>query len=682
MENTIQGVFAVAESERASILSRIRRLTAEGGGASDAQLLDRFAANRDEAAFELLLWRHARLVFGVCLRVLHDLHDAEDAFQATFLALARHAGRIAQREAVAGWLHKVAYRVALTARSQRARRGAREQLIGSAEHISIASDAEAPAEHQELQRVLDQEIGRLPERFRAAVVLCYLEGKSVDEAARLLGCPRGTVASRLARARQRLQVRLAGRGLAVTAALAVLTQANAAPPPLSLIPTLAVAALRYTAGGAAMEGAFSSRITALTEEVLRAMFLHKLKSGIVLLIALIGILLAGSGLAVGLRAHAGPEAEPPSAGEGSKAEAAGREEQAGDKPAAERPHTVTVSRPLRREAAPYEVYTGRLEARRAVDVYPAVSGVVQKVCFKAGAEVKQGDVLFLLDSRVFQLALEKAKADLAGAEAKKTRSDADLKRARQHLQVNAIARSDFDQLTEAAATAEAAVKTAQVEVERARLDLDSTHITAPVSGRVGRPLVEPGTLVFRGQERATLLTTVTALDPIGLTFEMDEGSFLRYQRLLREQKVKGVGSSLRMGLTGENGFPHEGTLDSFDDRVNPQTGSVSVRGSFPNPGQLLLPGMFARVRMTVGPVRAVLEVPEEAIQSDQGKKYVLVLGEGNIVQRRAVTLAWPDKDMRIIEKGLGVEDWVVIAGLAGIHPGDSVEPRKKTTPER
>jgi HlyD family secretion protein len=193
----------MAESERASILSWIRRMTAEASGASDAQLLDRFAANRDEAAFELLLRRHAQVVFGVCLRVLHDLHDAEDAFQATFLALARHAGRITKREAVAGWLHKVAYRTALTARGQRARRNVGEKFLGAVEQLAVAPDAEATAEIEELQRVLDQEIARLPGRFRTALVLCYLEGKSVDEAAQLLSCPRGTVASRLARARER-----------------------------------------------------------------------------------------------------------------------------------------------------------------------------------------------------------------------------------------------------------------------------------------------------------------------------------------------------------------------------------------------------------------------------------------------------------------------------------------------
>jgi RNA polymerase sigma-70 factor (ECF subfamily) len=162
----------VAEREWASILSRIRRMTAEAGGAGDARLLERFAAHRDEAAFELLLWRHARLVFGVCLRVLRDPDDAEDAFQATFLALARHAGRIAKREAAAGWLHRVAYRVALTARRRRARRDAREQRAGTAEHLSSPPDGGAAPENRELRQVLDEEIGRLPARFRSAVALC------------------------------------------------------------------------------------------------------------------------------------------------------------------------------------------------------------------------------------------------------------------------------------------------------------------------------------------------------------------------------------------------------------------------------------------------------------------------------------------------------------------------------
>jgi multidrug efflux system membrane fusion protein len=679
-ENTAQGAFVVAESERASILSRIRRMTAEVGGASDAQLLDRFATNRDEAAFELLLWRHARLVFGVCLRLLHDPHDAEDAFQATFLALARHAGRIAKREAFAGWLHKVAYRVALTARGRRARRDARETLAGAAEYLSGPPQPAAPLENQELRRVLDEEIGRLPERFRAAVVLCYLEGKSLDEAAVLLGCPRGTVASRLARARERLRVRLVGQGLAPTAALAILTQANAAPRLLARIPVLTAAALRYTAKGAAAPEVLSPRITALTEEVLRAMFLHKLKSGMLVLVALVGMLLVAGGLAVGLHAQAGPKDEPPGPGQVPKVQAAGKEEQAGDKPVPRVPHPVTVSRPARREAAPYQDYTGRLVARRAVEVRPTVGGIVVKICFKAGAEVKQGDVLFKLDPRAAQSALDKAEAELALAGAKKKQSDADVDRLLKRKEANPA--EEIDKARARAAIAKAAVKPAMIERDRARLELDATKVRAPMSGQVSRSLVEPGALVFRGQDRATLLTTVASLDPIGLSFEMDEHGFLDYQRLLREKQVKGAGSPLRMGLAGESGFPHEGTLEAFEDHVSPQSGTVRVRGSFPNQGRLLLPGMFVRVRMTFGKPRAVLEVPEAAILTDQGKKYVLVVSKSNIAQRRAVTLGWADNGMRVIEKGLGADDWVVIAGLVGVKPGETVEPRKKATPAR
>jgi RND family efflux transporter MFP subunit len=657
-------------------------MAAEVGGASDAQLLERFASSRDETAFELLLWRHARLVFGVCQRVLRDTHDAEDAFQATFLALARHAGKVGKREALAGWLHKVAYHVALTAQRRRALRTAYERLVGTAQAVSVSPDAEAHAQNRELQHILDQEIGWLPERFRAPVVLCYLEGRSVDEAAMLLGCPRGTVASRLARARKRLRVRLAGRGFAVAAGLAILAQANSAPRPLSLIPAVTAAALRYTAGGAAIATSIvSPRITALTEEALRAMFLHKLKAGIVILIAFLGILLAGGGLAVSLRAYADPATDPPTPPQIPEAQAAGKEEPRKGKPGAEAPREVTVRRPNRREAAPFEDFSGRLEARQSVDVHPAVGGVVLKVCFKAGGEVKKGDVLFELDSRASQLALQKAESELALAAVKQEQENRDLKRLRD-VGGNLVSSEQLDKATWRVTSAEAAVRAAKIEVARAQLDFEATKVTAPMSGLVGRPLVDAGALVFRGQDRATVLTTVTALDPITLVFDMDEYTLLRYRRLLRENQVKGVGSVLRMALVGEAGFPHEGKLDSFEARVDPQSGMVLVRGSFANPGQVLLPGMKAQVRMTFGPPRPVLEVPENSLLGDQDKTFVLVVGDGNIAQRRTVTVGWVDNGMRVIEKGLDAEDWVVTGGHGGIHPGDRVEPRKETEPKR
>ncbi len=179
------------------LLQEVRKTAGDGVG--DAELLSRFAATGDEAAFELLVHRHQRLVFGVCRRILGDHHDAEDAFQAAFLALARKAGGIGKREAVAGWLFRVAYRTALAARAGRARRVSRERPVVAAEATAAPADPAAAPERREAWAAVDEEVNRLPERFRAAVVLCYLEGKTVDEAARLLGCPRGTVASRLAR---------------------------------------------------------------------------------------------------------------------------------------------------------------------------------------------------------------------------------------------------------------------------------------------------------------------------------------------------------------------------------------------------------------------------------------------------------------------------------------------------
>src|SRR5579871_4465185 len=169
----------MADPELTAVLGYFRRMAAEGGGVRDAELLGRFAGNRDEAAFELLVWRHAPLVFGVCRRILHDVHDAEDAFQATFLALARHADRVHEREAVASWLHQVARRTALTLRARRERRTARERLGPAAVDLPAPPDPEAQPEQKEVRAIVDEEVSRLPERLRAPVILCYFEGKTV-----------------------------------------------------------------------------------------------------------------------------------------------------------------------------------------------------------------------------------------------------------------------------------------------------------------------------------------------------------------------------------------------------------------------------------------------------------------------------------------------------------------------
>jgi RNA polymerase sigma factor (sigma-70 family) len=267
-----------------SFLERLRRSAAPpGDGLSDAELLLRFVRQRDEAAFELLVWRHGPMVLGVCRRVLRDAHAAEDAFQATFLALARKAGSIARGGAVAPWLCRVAFRVALRARATAAKRAA-HPLPDDLPELKASGP-----EERDWQSILDEEINGLPERYRRPVVLCHLQGYTLAEAARQLGCPRGTVAVRLVRARQRLHARLTRRGVALTALLSAALASESAVS-AALVQAAVRPALGYALDRAA--GALSPSVLTLTEGVLRAMFLSKIK---IVAVVLLATVLAGAG---------------------------------------------------------------------------------------------------------------------------------------------------------------------------------------------------------------------------------------------------------------------------------------------------------------------------------------------------------------------------------------------------
>jgi RNA polymerase sigma-70 factor (ECF subfamily) len=285
----------VPHAALSNILRRLRGAAAASAGAPDAELLERFAASGDESAFELLLWRHGPMVLGVCRRVLRHEQDAEDAFQATFLALAKKAGSVTRRGSVGGWLYRVARRVALDARERAERRAGRERAVGVVEAAGSADPA-AEAAGRELWRALDEELGRLPERCRAAFVLRCLEGRSGPEAARELGCAVVAVESRLARARGRLRARLACRGLlpsaGLTAAALVPRASGAGVPPHLIVAALRAVAL--TAGRGAAGAAVSANVLALTQGVLRTMFLTKLKLVGTLLLAA-GFVGAGAG---------------------------------------------------------------------------------------------------------------------------------------------------------------------------------------------------------------------------------------------------------------------------------------------------------------------------------------------------------------------------------------------------
>lgn len=297
----------MASGQLRSVINQLRRLIGRDSGCTltDAQLIEDFVVRRDEASFEVLVWRHGTMVLNLCQRVLRDSHEAEDAFQATFLVFARKAGSIGKSEAVGCWLYKVAYRVALRVRARAARRNGQEEPVAELPGRESMDEVE----WRDLRPVLDEEIDRLPEKYRAPFVLCYLEGQTNEEAAAQLGCPKGTILSRLSRGRERLRARLARRGLALSAAgLGTVLSQSAAAAPAALVNATVEAAIPFAAGQAAV-GLVSASVAALTEGVLQAMFLTKVKFAAAALLTL-AVLAPGAGLVTHMALAERPAAEP------------------------------------------------------------------------------------------------------------------------------------------------------------------------------------------------------------------------------------------------------------------------------------------------------------------------------------------------------------------------------------
>lgn len=333
---------------------------------------------------------------------------------------------------------------------------------------------------------------------------------------------------------------------------------------------------------------------------------------------------------------------------------------------------VSVAAAVTQEVTLADEYPGRFEAVDEVAIRARVNGYLESVLFKPGTEVAKGTLLFQIDPRPFKAQLAEARAALANTEAQLVLARTEKNRQAKMLATRATSQRAFDTAVAQVQTLEAARQANLATIERARLNLEYTRITAPIAGRVGKDEVTLGNLVQGEGPDSPILTTLVSLDPIRVSFEADEQAYLRYIANARDQ-----GLAVEVGLAGEEGFPHQGTLEFVDNQVALTTGTVRMRAVLPNADRRFTPGLFARVRLraTTGAERMVL-VAERAIGTDQTKRFVLVLGPENVANYREVTLGRQIGSLRVITSGLKEGELVVVNGLQRVRPGTTVTPEQ------
>jgi RND family efflux transporter MFP subunit len=349
------------------------------------------------------------------------------------------------------------------------------------------------------------------------------------------------------------------------------------------------------------------------------------------------------------------------------------------------PIPVTVSYPVERDVTDYADFTARTAAVDSVEVRAHVWGYLAKVNFKEGVLVKKDDVLFELDPRPYEALLNQAKAKVAQDEAQLRYDEAEYQRNLNLIRTGAVSQSDLDKTSAARGVDVANVAADKAVVASRQLDLDYTKVTAPVSGRVSRYVVTVGNLIQSGdQGGGTLLTTIVSVDPIYAYFDVDERTVLRVRQLIREGKAKSardVDLPVWLGLANEDGFPHQGTINFVDNQVNPKTGTLRVRGVFPNKDELLSPGYFARVRVPIGFPHKALLVSDRAFDTDQGQKIVYVVDRDNKVVPRPVRLGPLHDGLREVSDGINSGERVIVRGLQQVRPGSTVEPQLADMPK-
>lgn len=349
------------------------------------------------------------------------------------------------------------------------------------------------------------------------------------------------------------------------------------------------------------------------------------------------------------------------------------------------PPKVTVAPPVQRDVTASMVYTGTTRAFESVDIRARVQGMLRKMDFVPSSMVKKGDLLFVIEPEPFQAKVDEALADLAVARAQLKLAEATLKRKANAYKDRAV--SEVEVITAEAERdqAKAGIKAAQAKVEVAKIDLGYTHIHAPISGRISRNLVDIGNLVGRGE--ATLLSTIVNDRPMFVYFNVSERDILQASKNQdhgHDFEDEWGKRKIYLGMADETGFPHQGVLDYIDNVVDHNTGTISVRGNFPNKDTAILPGLFVRVRIPIRKIENALMVPQAAVGADQAGQYLLVVNAKDEVEYRKVKLGPVDQGMVTIMKGLKAGERVIVQGLQRARPGVKVTPveaEKEQTPQ-
>jgi multidrug efflux system membrane fusion protein len=340
------------------------------------------------------------------------------------------------------------------------------------------------------------------------------------------------------------------------------------------------------------------------------------------------------------------------------------------------PPQVDVAEVVCKQLGESDEFTGRLEAVNTVEVRPRVSGYLESVHFQEGAIVRQGDLLFQIDPRPFQAEVDRLKGQLAQTKAQLARAQNDYQRAERLHKNDGMSTEEYDRRAAVRNETEAEIASTEAALRGAELNLEFTHITAPITGRVGRAEITVGNLVEGGAAQQKPLTTLVSLDPVYAYFDADEQTYLKYARLA---ETKGGNShelrnAASLGLANEDGFPHIGHVNFVDNQVSSTTGTIRVRATFSNKNLALTPGLFARVRLQgSGTYRGCL-AKDEAVATDLNQKFVLVVGKDNKVEYRKITLGPMADGLRVITTGLQEGDLIVVNGIQRVRPGTVVAP--------